>query len=302
MEKLEISLKTYQLRREMSDLALEMGYYPYTPELFEDMDEFSSLPREVQKSQLATVIAGQQFQFLRPDITTMVIKSILPTISENSCAKLFYQSAIYRVQNNAVKEIPQFGIECLGHIDEICELEVLGLANRYLQKTPVMFEIGTSKFVDGIIRQSTLEKSAEKIFKKLIAIKNKAEVIKFAELHQLPTEVMDILPHLFDLRGTYDELWALVTGTSYETVVHQHLKEIQHIKTLNIPGMIDLSLTSPLTYYDGIIFKAYVAGMSQPVLSGGRYKGDTGTQAIGFSIDVESYMRVHSKEASAWQV
>jgi len=47
------------MKRKMEDFALEKGYLPYEPFLFENYDNFSALTCEVKKEQLITVITGQ---------------------------------------------------------------------------------------------------------------------------------------------------------------------------------------------------------------------------------------------------
>ena len=60
---------------------------------------------------------------LKPDITLSIIKN--NTASEE---KVYYNESIYRSKENHYREIPQVGVECVGHIDAYCEAEVVMLA------------------------------------------------------------------------------------------------------------------------------------------------------------------------------
>ena len=64
---------------------------------------------------------------------------------------------------------------------------------------------------------------------------------------------------------------------------------------------VDLGLVNKKNYYTGIIFKGYVEGYGQPVLSGGRYDsligefGGTDAKAVGFAVNIEAAAKVYLK-------
>jgi len=297
-------LKEYQMKRKMENFALELNYLPYEPSLFENYDHFSALSHEVKKEQLVTVINGQKFQLLRPDITTTIINNVLPNIEDGKILKLFYQSTIYRTLDAGIKAINQFGIECLGIANTQCERDVVSLAISYLQDVPFIVEVGTTKFLDKLLQLCNLDIQQEKVFRKLVYIKNREELVKFGKLNNLSSQVQAILPKLFTLRGSYEEVITKLQNFQIGNSLTDALSEISHLKNTGKQLVFDLSLTSELTYYDGIIFKGYYRNIPQAVLSGGRYAVDktVNRNAIGFSIDVDTWLTAQKEEGSIWNI
>lgn len=289
-------LKAYQIKRKMEDLALKLGYLPYEPSLFENYEHFSSLSCDVKKEQLVTVINGQKFQLLRPDITTTIMNNVHPFVQDGEELKLFYQSTVYRSLDSGIKSVNQFGIEHLGIGGTRCERDVLDLAISYLKDVPYIIEVGTTKFLNKILQLCNLDAQQEKVFRKLIYIKNREELIKFARLHSLHDQVQEILPDLFTLRGTYDEVASKLKNYALGNSLINTLSGVNYLTDFDQQVIVDLSMTSDLTYYDGVIFKGYYRSVPEAVLSGGRY----GTNAIGFSIDVDNWLKVQKKEGSTW--
>ena len=289
-------LKKYQIKRKMEDFALKLGYLPYEPPLFENYDHFSALNCEVKKDQLVTVINSQKFQLLRPDITTTIMNNVLPNLEDGEILKLFYQSTVYRSLDADIKAINQFGIEYLGIADVRCEKDVLGLAISYLQDAPFIVEVGTTKFINKLLQLCDLDTQQEKVFRKLIYIKNHEELVKFGKLHNLSEDIQAILLQLFTLRGAYEEVVTKLQCFTLGNTLLDALSDIAYLKDFAKQIIFDLSMNSEFTYYDGVIFKGYYRSIPHAVLSGGRYAGN----AIGFSIDVDNWLAVQNEEGSIW--
>ena len=267
---------------------MEAGYAPYEPSLFEPYEHYSSLSDGVDLGQLVTVMNSEQkFQLLRPDITTVVLRDLLPRIDKDGETKLFYQSAVYRSDKQSVREINQFGLECLGNLGVDAEKEMIGLALKYLEGAPFLLEVGTTKFIGKLIALSGMAAQEEKIFRSLLLAKNKEELMKFARLKGLPEGVQELIPHLFSLRGELasikERLKPLILGESLIGTLSDWDKLEQFSKKM----IFDVSMASEITYYDGTIFKGYYRNVPRAILSGGRYR-DVG---IGFSIDVDSWLK-----------
>ncbi|MCL2559024.1 MAG: ATP phosphoribosyltransferase regulatory subunit [Turicibacter sp.] len=291
-------LKDYQMKRKMEDFALAAGYLPYEPSLFEHYDDFDAMSSEVKREQLVTVINGQKFNLLRPDITTIIMNQVRPNVPAKDVLKVFYQSTVYRLLDGDIKAINQFGMEYLGVIDGQCERDVLSLAIAYLQDVPTVFEVGTTQFLNQILQLCALDPQKEKVFRKLVYIKNREELVKFGKLHDLPEGVQAILPQLFNLRGSYKEVVTRLQRFAIGDLLIETLAELAYLNDFDQVVIFDPSMASELTYYDGIIFKGYYRNVPHAVLSGGRYAGN----AIGFSIDVDQWLTAQKEEGSAWHI
>jgi len=291
-------LKEYQMKKKMEDFAQKLGYLPYEPPLFENYDHFSSLNCEVKKEHLVTVVNGQKFQLLRPDITTTIMNNVRPNVADGEVLKLFYQSTVYRLIDADIKAVNQFGIEYLGVADGVCESDMLGLAISYLQDVPFIIEVGTTKFLKKLLQLCDLDAQQEKVFRKLVYIKNREELVKFGKLNHLPDHVQAISPKLFSLRGTYEEVLTKLQTFKIGSLLADAPADVAYLKNFDQQVVFDLSMTSEFTYYDGVIFKGYYRNIPQAVLSGGRYAGN----AIGFSIDVDSWLMAQKEDGLIWNI
>ena len=69
--------------------------------------------------------------------------------------------------------------------------------------------------------------------------------------------------------------------------------------------VIDFALVNPLNYYNGLVFQGFAEGISEPVLSGGRYDQLArrfmpeypGAGAIGFALDMETLAGVWHRKS-----
>jgi ATP phosphoribosyltransferase regulatory subunit len=68
-----------------------------------------------------------------------------------------------------------------------------------------------------------------------------------------------------------------------------HLREVAaHVGR---PLLFDLGVSRRYDYYTGVTFRAYSAGLNQPVLGGGRYALEGGLPGAGFAIGLERLAR-----------
>ena len=129
---LKTSLRKYELKKQLDSFAIENGFLPIQPELFEQYELFLESNKSLQKDELVIVMNGrQQVYFLRPDITSAIMRQVKNYYEKDSIVKLFYQSSVYRSDDNVIREIPQFGVESIGGGSEV---EILKLASLILEE------------------------------------------------------------------------------------------------------------------------------------------------------------------------
>lgn len=295
------SLTKYQIKRKMEDFALQKGYFPFQPALFEKYEQFTCKKNpSLTKEQLVIVMNGyQQLLLLRPDITTAMIKELLPNINANDKVKLFYQSTNYRSSKKTVNEISQFGIEILGNLSTSSEREIIELACNYLNESKFILEIGHTGFLEGLLDETNLDNNERVELKKLLYSKDFDGAMQFVKENTKSVAVNEVFIKLFSLHGKMDQLInldsKLILNLKMKNAVNTLLNYIQVSQNI----YFDLSMINELAYYDGIIFKGYYPNLPTAVLSGGRYDPLTEEYgrkigAIGFSIDVNSW--IQSKE------
>ena len=310
-EEIAYSKKRHMVQRHMEDLFIEAGYTAIEPSFFEDYDDFIDINKRVKKESMVKVLNGYgNLLILRPDITTSIIKNLMPQWEENLKLKLFYCSTIFESKiNSNIDEYKQFGVEYLGEDSFLADCEVIRLSLDILKKYEENFilELGTSKYLNGLLKELNLGIKAEKDLKILIYNKNQFELDSFIKTLSIQKDIEELLKHLLDFQGSFEMV--IEKAKSYYTneEMRNSLNELEALKTyIEERGGLkntyfDLSMVATFDYYEGITFKGYYPNVYRPILSGGRYDALTkrfgkNVSAVGFSIDINELMKALYKE------
>lgn len=300
--------KRYNLKKEIEEIFLAEKYVQFEPSLFEGYDSFTSVNRRIEKDSMVKVIDGSgKVVILRPDITTNIIKSLVPRFEEGTKLKLFYNTSIYRTKSEAkIKEFKQMGIEYLGEDKEIADKEIIMLALKILNKYENNFilELGSSSYLEALLKEITDKEKLDEI-KNLIYRKNKSELIKYIDSVELENEIKEVLLDILDFQGNIATVIEKAENFYLNNEMKKSIMELKNIINSvknnefykNI--YLDLSMISELDYYDGVIFKGFYPNSNLEIISGGRY--DTLTtkfgkkiSAVGFSINLDELIKVVS--------
>lgn len=305
------SRKRYEIRKKIEDMFLNEGYFQIEPSIFEDFDRFTYLNKRIRKESMVKVIGGSsEVLILRPDITTSIIKSLIPRWQEGLKVKLFYNSSIYRNQEIAnVKEIRQMGIEYLGEESLKADKEVILLALKVLNSFDHRFilEMSNSKYINGLLKEIDIEENDRKHIKDLIYRKNRHELASYIRTLNVPKSIFDTLANITDLQGDIETVEAKSKLYHLNDEMKQALDEIKVLNELieekgyksNV--QVDMSMVTELDYYDSLIFKGYLPDSYKDIISGGRYDSFTKVfgekvSAIGFCIDVDELTEIKYEE------
>ena len=186
---------------------------------------------------------------LRPDVTLSIIKNVTQ-------GKYYYDEKVYRVPKNSdtFREIPQVGIENVGNLDGEGVREVVTLALLSLET-----------IAEG--RDFVLDVADAGIVASLMPELHKAEILACLagkNIHGL--RELDAPDELIALAENPPEKLEILDNLNYRPEVH-----------------IDFSTVSNLRYYNGIVFKGYIEGLHEAVLSGGQYDMGMG-MGMGFAV------------------
>ncbi|MCD6436197.1 MAG: ATP phosphoribosyltransferase regulatory subunit, partial [Clostridiales bacterium] len=118
-----------------------------------------------------------------------------------------------------------------------------------------------------------------------------------------------LLENILSMQGNMETVLNQAREYQMDKEMKSALKELEDLKDLFDKNRIiphihfDLSMIPDLDYYDGIIFKGYYFESNKKILSGGRYdrlteKFGKKVSAIGFSIDMDEFVRLMIREAS----
>lgn len=285
------------------------GYSEVTTPGLEFYDVFSGKGRYIPQEAMYKLVDGKnRLMVLRPDSTMPIARLAATRLSgEELPLKLFYNQNIFMVNpkdSGRDDEIAQCGIEILGGDGGAADFEALVLAAKALAECDgdYRIEIGDSSiFAELTADREFDEKTVEEIRR---AIETKElPVLDLMFENRSEDAAFKALPRLFGGFEVFEKAKEHLRG---EAVEHKlaRLKELCEELCGIIPRekiRVDLGLVHKKDYYTGIIFRGYVEGYGQPVLSGGRYDtllGDFGRDAgaVGFAVNVEAAARVLIKK------
>ena len=262
----------------LRSLYSDYGYSFYRMSRFEEYDFYADKKDFlISKGILTFTDANGKLMALRPDVTLSIIRHIRNT---DGVQKFFYDEKVYRVPRNSdtFHEISQSGIECIGRLDDANISEVLELAIKSLHTIAdgkrCILDVSHAGLIASLVhenRREILKCLAEKNIHSLKSLNAPDEIIRLAELEGSPDSV---LPEV-----------RRITGSDSLDVLHS-------LKQYHDEIRIDFSAVNNLNYYNGIVFRGFIEGITESILSGGQYDnlmnlmGHKGAKAVGFAVNL----------------
>ena len=233
---------------------------------------------------------------LKPDVTLSILKN---GVDGEGKRKVCYNENVYRISDKTkqFKEIVQVGLECVGDIDEYDVFETVYLAAGSLATvssafvldishlgivSAVLNEIGCGELFSREIMRKIAEKNlheTESLCEKYgVSKENTQKLLTIVSAYGAPETALEKLAPVCkdgDAKKAYDSLlalWDLLKATEYADNIR-----------------VDFSVVNDMNYYDDIVFKGFVDGIGEGVLSGGRYdkllaKMGRSSGGIGFAV------------------
>ncbi|MBU1143639.1 MAG: ATP phosphoribosyltransferase regulatory subunit [Firmicutes bacterium] len=281
----------YEMTKKLEELVIKKGYMQIEPQIFEEYDSFIQMNKRIKKEATVKLLdLDGSILILRPDITTSIIKHVIPKWEENRELKLFYLSTTFaRNLKGAIEEKKQFGIEYLGDSSMKADLEVLKLGFSMLKTFGIEFiaEINNNKFLNILIDELGLNEEKSTQFKNIIYYKNQDALERFVKESVLDMDKPDLILNLFKFQGSIKDIKERLSIMNISTPMKLAIDELEYVsKEIDLIDQkyirFDLSAISQYDYYAGITFKIYIEGIPSPILSGGRY--DLLTKRLGKDI------------------
>ena len=269
-------LAAYRLRA----LYGQYGYRLYRMATFEDYDlcvrnrDFLTGDRFITFTD-----AGGRLMALKPDITLSVIRSgdDKPGIRQKLC----YNENVFRPDrgSGAFREIPQAGLECTGDLTEADIFEVVTLAAKSLslisdESLLDLSHLGLlGALLDGISPDGELRREVARC----IATKNTHDLALICRLQGIGGSRLDEIVFLAGLYGPLGEvLPRLEPYCESPAAVAAFAMLARLSKALEGEGLAEkvrfnFAVINDMNYYNGIVFRGFVRGISEGILSGGQY-------------------------------
>ncbi len=271
------------------------GYSRYKMSKFEEYDLYvRNRDSLISNGVITFTDTNGKLMALKPDVTLSIIKNNRGT----DISKVYYNENVYRVSKgtHSFKEIMQAGIECIGQVDDYNLFEVIILAAKSLESISDTAILDISHL--GIIMEiiSGLSKDVQKEMLRCLANKNS---------HELPkTYVTDIISKLMNVSGNPETVIPMLKDLLGDNKSLNQLEKITSaLCDAGFSDMIniDFSVSGDMSYYNGLVFKGFVKGVPECVLSGGQYDGlmkkmGKTEKAIGFAVYLDSLERLFASD------
>ena len=284
------------------------GYVKYHMSRFEEYGLYQANRRFLASEQVIsfTDLDGRLLA-LKPDVTLSIAKNA--RIPESGCARYYYAENVYRPsrESHTFREISQMGLECIGKVDGEQCAGVISLALETLEICggESLLEIGHMGYVMALLDEIGLPEAMRGDILECIRDKSGHELRKKLGDAGIDPEGTEAVCALTDLCGEWQEVLAKA-----ETLARCDTMRDASAALRNLCGAIgkgerlriDLSLVNDIDYYNGLVFRGYVAGLPGAVLQGGRYdplaaQFSPGAEAIGFAIYMDELERLGAMAA-----
>ena len=296
--------KEEQIMLTLRALDRSNGYTQYKMRKFEEYDLYADNRDFLVSGSVITFHdTDGKLLALKPDVTLSIVRS--GRDEPGTVQKVYYQENVYRVAgySRSFREIMQAGVECIGEVDACHLAETLLLAAKSLKfiSDRSMLALSHVGAVSRRLENAGLGKEDQRLALSYIDRKSVHELSalcsdkgvdaaaseKLLKLAGLSGSPGAVLPELLDL-GCADEAkeLELVTGALRGSGVYDSVR-------------IDFSVVNDPGYYNGLVFRGYVDGIPERVISGGQYdrlmrKMGRQAKAVGFAVYLDTLERLES--------
>ena len=282
----------------LRSLYKQYGYLPFKMSKFEEYDLYLKNKDFLVSDRIITFndVSGKLLA-LKPDVTLSIIKNTRDVPGTKQ--KVFYNENVYRVSSGAAHfgEIMQSGLECIGDIDITDVFEVCYLAAASLNAVSKNFVLDVSHMgvLSAILDEVSDDPDTRRKAIALIGKKNKHELSALCESEGL-SHSAELLCSVVDMYGAPDrmlsELCKLLPASVTDSSAFCELTELVRLLSgtpLYDRIKLDFSVVNDMRYYNGIVFRGFLEGISEGVLSGGEYdrlmeRVGKKSRALGFAL------------------
>ena len=289
----------------MRELYGSYGYLQYKVSKFEEYDLYAKNKSFLVSDKLLTFTdTNGKLMALKPDVTLSIIKNVVA--NEKASYKVYYDERVYRTtaSGDGFGEIMQTGLESIGNVDAFAQSEVVMLAMKSLEgiSEDYLLDISNMSFLEGLLESAGVDASVMSDFLALIGSKNVPAIKMLCAKCGINVENTDRIckasSMYLPIKAALDEIKPLLDGEKMQAA-YDELYELYLILSsygLTDKLYVDFSIVNDMNYYDGIIFKGFINGIFDSVLSGGRYdrlmeKLGKKMGAIGFAVYLDQLER-----------
>lgn len=278
-----------QAAAQLGQLYRRYGYTPYKMNQFEEYELYVGNKDFLLSDKIITFSDDTgRLLALKPDVTLSIVKNAPQ--EPGVVQKVYYKESVFR----DYRELLQTGLECVGDLAEYEIAEVVLLAAKSLQLLGGRYVLNLSHMglVAQILKGSGLTGAQQRQAADCLRQKNRHDL---ASLCADSSQALEKLDALLACPSRGPEALAAIAPVLTTPEERQALEQLQSLWSVLAAGgcqdgvRLDFSVGSDLGYYSGVVFRGYLEGIPQSVLSGGQYdklpqKMGRRSRAIGFGV------------------
>ena len=302
-----ISLKENErLLYSLRELYRQYGYRSFRMSKFEKYELYAGNKDFLVSDRIITFTdTNGDLLALKPDVTLSIIRNA--TFASGRKQKLYYHENVYRPAGSAHQfhEIMQCGLECIGDLDSYDVYEVLHLAAESLAEISDKNVLSFSHLgiLGSLLSRLPAEEQDQDQILHLVAARNEHDLTDLFSQRGWNAALLQDLKKLMHLHCSLKELPEKLRETAstwLEAPIMKELEELSELSTVGDTGIhFDISVINDIHYYNGIVFQGFIQGISEKVISGGRYDNllyrmNRKGGAIGFAVYIgilEQFLR-----------
>lgn len=282
------------------------GYARYKVSKFEEYDLYAHNKNFLVSENILTFTdTNGKLMALKPDVTLSIVKNI--SGEDTSTHKLYYNETVYRTSagSDGFREIMQTGLECIGNIDLCATAEVLMLAQRSLAliSNDHILDLSHLGFLTGLLENAGIESARQSELLGYIGNKNTAAIRSYCLKNNVEPSAAQAICEITNLYEPLEVALAsikpLIRGEKMQEAYDQlsGVSALMRAQGCDERLYLDFSIVNDMSYYNGIIFRGFVNGVPDGVLSGGRYDSllqrmGKKSGAIGFAVYLDLLERL----------
>jgi len=294
-----------QVQEKLTRLFRQRGFWEVSTPDTEFYDLFARSGSAIPQERMLKVgDPSGKICVMRPDSTTPIARVAATKLKALPLPqRLYYDQTVYRsnpAHNGGSREIPQCGVELIGALGKKADLEIIATAIDALRccgASRFHVELGHAGFFRDLAGRLELEEEQIEQLRRIIEGKNFATLNAWLSPHKgkPACSALERLCRLFGGPEVLDEAQTLAGPTEAVDYLRQLYDELS-AAGYGAYVRFDLGMVHQIDYYTGVVFRGYVEGAGDAVLSGGRYDNLVGvfgrdTQATGFAVDVDAVAR-----------
>ncbi len=289
----------------LRELYRKYGYMRYKMSKFEEYDLYVRNKDFLISDGIITFTdTNGRLLALKPDVTLSIIKNCK---DGGVVQKLYYNENVYRVSGRThdFQEIMQTGLECIGEIDpyNVCEVALLALESLRCTGPDYLLDLAHVGVAAAIAEQAGVPAAQQRELFALLGQKNLHGLVDFCAGLGISATLPCALAALGG--GNFaQELMQLEQLCTSDAAKAAFAELAQVVAAVCGAGYaqslrLDFSIISDMRYYSGVVFKGYLRGVPETVLSGGRYdklmhRMGKNAGGVGFAVYLDALDRLEA--------